>query len=92
RLLGGGTDGDQLDPELLSRLSGMNIDPATLQQMMTQMQAAFAGGEEATWEMASRQALQIAGQSDLAVSSAQRSDLDQAFSLANLWLGEATTV
>ena len=92
RLLGGGTDGAQLDPELLSRLSGMNIDPATLQQMMTQMQAAFAGGEEATWEMASRQALQIAGQSDLAVSSAQRSDLDQAFSLANLWLGEATTV
>nr|WP_228484786.1 zinc-dependent metalloprotease [Microbacterium cremeum] len=93
QLFGGGTGGD-LDAEQLSRLSGMNIDPAMMQAVMRQLQGAFAGGDEGgiSWEMATRQALHIANQDGLGVTSGQRTDLDQAFALAALWLSEATTI
>jgi putative hydrolase len=92
QLLGGGTGG--LDPEQLSRLSGMNIDPAMMQAVMRQLQSAFEGGGEGgiSWDLAQRQALHIANQEGLGVTSGQRTDLDQAFALATLWLSEATTI
>ena len=43
RQLFGGGAGD-FDPEQLSRLSGMNIDPAMMQAVMRQLQGAFAPG------------------------------------------------
>ncbi|MFL1999561.1 zinc-dependent metalloprotease [Microbacterium sp. A1-JK] len=91
RLLSGDTGA--IDPEQLSRLSGMQIDPAMMQQMMQQLQGAFAGSDDGiSWDLAKRQALHIANQSDLGVTTGERRDLDQAFSLAALWLGEATTI
>ncbi|MFJ6652060.1 zinc-dependent metalloprotease [Microbacterium sp. NPDC091313] len=82
-----------IDPEQLSRLSGMSIDPAMMQTMMSHLQGAFAGTDEGVaWELATRQALHIANQSDLGVSSGERTDLDQALTLATLWLSEATTI
>ncbi|MBB2974759.1 putative hydrolase [Microbacterium endophyticum] len=91
-----GGDGT-IDPEQLSKLSGMNVDPAMMQQMMQQLQGAFAqaGGEndpQISWDNAKRAALHIANQSDLGITGGNRRDLDQAFTLATLWLGEATTV
>lgn len=93
RQLFGGDAGD-LDPEQLSRLSGMNIDPAMMQTVMRHLQGAFAGGAEGgiSWELAQRQALHIANQDGLGVTGGQRADLDQAFALATLWLSEATTI
>ncbi len=93
RQLFGGGAGD-LDPEQLSRLSGMNIDPAMMQAVMRQLQGAFASADEGgiSWDMAQRQALHIANQEGLGVTVGQRTDLDQAFSLATLWLSEATTI
>lgn len=93
RQLFGGDAGD-LDPEQLSRLSGMNIDPAMMQTVMRHLQGAFAGGAEGgiSWELAQRQALHIANQDGLGVTDGQRADLDQAFALATLWLSEATTI
>lgn len=91
RLLAG--EGGQIDPEQLSRLSGMQIDPAMMQTVMNHLQGAFSGADEGiSWDLAQRQALHIANQSDLGVSTGQRTDLDQAFALAALWLGEATTI
>lgn len=91
RLLAG--EAGSLDPEQLSRLSGMQLDPAMMQAVMSQLQGAFANPDQGiSWDLAKRQALHIANQSDLGVSSGQRTDLDQAFSLATLWLGEATTI
>ncbi len=91
RLMSGDTSG--IDPEQLSRLSGMQIDPAMLQQVMNQLQGAFAGTQEGVdWSLAERQALHIANQDGLGVTTGQRTDLDQAFTLAGLWLGEATTI
>lgn len=91
RLMSGDTSG--IDPEQLSRLSGMQIDPAMLQQVMKQLQGAFAGTQDGVdWSLAERQALHIANQDGLGVSTGQRTDIDQAFTLAGLWLGEATTI
>jgi len=91
RLLAGDTSA--IDPEQLSRLSGMQIDPAMMQNVMQHLQGAFSGTDEGiSWDLAKRQALHIAHQGDLGVSSGQRTDLDQAFALATLWLGEATSI
>ena len=93
QLLGGGSGGE-FDAEQLSRLSGMNIDPAMMQTLMQHIQGAFAGGGETgiSWDLAKRQALHIANQDGLGVTAGQRTDLDQAFALATLWLSEATTI
>lgn len=97
----GGVPGGSLDPEQLRRLSeamgdgagGMPFDPAMLQQMMQQMQRAFAStGDGISWDATRRGALHIANQDGRGVTDGQRTDLDQAFALANLWLGEATAI
>jgi putative hydrolase len=91
RLISG--ESGAIDPEQLSRLSGMPIDPAMMQTMMQHLQGAFAAGDEGiSWDLARRQALHIANQSDRGVTAGQRTDLDAAFTLAALWLGEATTI
>ena len=96
RQLFGGNGTAPIDPEQIQRLTGMSIDPAMLQQMMSSLQGAFsgaAGGPDGiNWETAQRQALHIANQSDLGISTGQRTDIDQAFALANLWLTDATTI
>ncbi len=83
QLLGGGSG--EIDAEQLSRLSGMNIDPAMMQTLMQQLQGAFASGGDGgiSWDLAKRQALHIANQDGLGVTSGQRTDLDQAFALAD---------
>jgi len=90
QLFGGGADG--IDPEQLSRLTGMGIDPAMMQTIMQNLQGAFEGNGEISWDLAQRQALHIANQDGLGVTAGQRTDLDQAFALATLWLSEATTI
>ena len=82
-----------IDPEQLAKLTGMNIDPAMLAQMMQQLQGAFtSGGDGISWDLAKRQALQIAGSGGLSVTDGQRTDLDSALNVAALWLSEATTI
>jgi len=92
QLFSGGAGG--IDPEQLSRMSGMDIDPAMMQQIMRQLQGVFANAGESgvSWDMAKRQALHIANQEGLGVTAGQRTDLDQAFALATLWLSEATGI
>ncbi len=92
QLFGGA--GADVDPEQLARLSGMGIDPAMMQTVMQHLQGAFAGGgdEGISWDLAKRQALHIANQDGLGVTAGERTDLDQAFALAALWLSEATTI
>ncbi len=89
-----GGDGSTVDPEQLAALSGMGIDPAMMQTVMRHLQGAFTGGadEGISWDLAQRQALHIANQDGLGITDGQRTDLDQAFALASLWLSEATTI
>ncbi|WP_061782237.1 zinc-dependent metalloprotease [Microbacterium hominis] len=90
-LLGGGAG---LDPAQLEGLSRMGVDPAMLQQMMAQLQHAFANGSDdgIDWSSAKTQALHLANKDGLGISTGQKQDFDQAFSLATLWLSEATTI
>jgi putative hydrolase len=91
QLLGG--EGGQVDPERLSQLSGMNLDPQAMQMLLQQLQGAFANADGGiSWDTARTQALHIANQSDRGVTAGARQDLGEAFALATLWLGEATTI
>ncbi|GGH33246.1 zinc-dependent metalloprotease [Microbacterium album] len=82
----------RMDPEQLARLTGVPIDPATLAQVMQNLQSAFRGGGGFSWDMTRRQALHIAGQDGRSVTHTQRADLDQAFHLAGLWLSEVVAI
>src|SRR6187431_3362377 len=63
-----------------------------METVMRHLQGAFEGDGTISWEMAERQALHIANQEGLGVTAGQRTDLDQAFALATLWLSEATAI
>lgn len=85
--------GGQVDPEALrdalSGMGGMSMDPAQMSAFMSQMQGMFAGDP---WQSARQQALHIANRDGLGIADGARSSLADAFGLANLWLGEATTI
>lgn len=85
--------GGDIDPEALrgalEGMDGLAIDPAMMQTIMSQLQGAFGGDP---WDNALRQALHIANRDGQAIGDGSRSSLVDAFGLAALWLGEATTI
>ncbi|NJI59648.1 MULTISPECIES: zinc-dependent metalloprotease [Microbacterium] len=85
--------GGDIDPEALrgafEGMDGFTLDPAMMQTIMSQLQGAFGGDP---WENALRQALFIANRDGQGVTDGARTSLADSFSLANLWLGEATTI
>lgn len=92
RMMAGQGAGD-IDPEALrdafSGMDGLQLDPAMMQTIMAQLQGAFGGD---AWENALRQALHIANRDGLGIADGSRTSLADSFALANLWLGEATTI
>ncbi|WEK62670.1 MAG: zinc-dependent metalloprotease [Candidatus Microbacterium colombiense] len=92
RMLSGQGGGD-IDPEALrgalEGMDGLQFDPAMMQTIMSQLQGAFGGDP---WENALRQALHIANRDGLGITDGSRTSLVDSFALANLWLGEATTI
>ena len=89
RMLGGG---GQIDPAQFERLTGMPLDPAMMAMVQQQLRGAMAAGDGIPWEVAERQALQLARAEGLSVTDGDRVDLDGALTLANLWLSEATVI
>lgn len=94
RMLGGdgapfGADG--IDPEQLKRLG---VDPDQMRQMMFAFQQAMSSqdGDGISWDAARKGALHVANQDGHSIAQGQRTDLDRAFQLADLWLSEATTI
>ncbi|WP_300267172.1 zinc-dependent metalloprotease [Microbacterium sp.] len=73
----------------LGGADGLQLDPAMMAGLMQQLQGAFGGDP---WESALRQALHIANREGQGVTDGSRTSLVDAFALANLWLGEATTI
>jgi putative hydrolase len=93
QMLSGGTA--QFSPEQLeqlSRMSGTEVSPAMMQNIMRQLQGAFASDGSIDWAQARQGALHIANQDGLSVTTGQRTELDQAYALAALWLSEATSI
>ncbi|CAH0132242.1 MULTISPECIES: zinc-dependent metalloprotease [unclassified Microbacterium] len=68
---------------------GLQIDPAMMAALSQQLQNAFSGDP---WENTLRQALHIANREGQGITDGSRHSLVDAFALANLWLGEATTI
>ncbi|WP_194764710.1 zinc-dependent metalloprotease [Microbacterium sp. UFMG61] len=93
RMMSGQGAGD-IDPEALrnafSGMDGLQLDPAMMQTIMAQLQGAFGGGD--AWENSLRQALHIANRDGLGITDGSRTSLADSFALADLWLGEATTI
>ncbi|WP_336645077.1 zinc-dependent metalloprotease [Microbacterium sp. USHLN186] len=85
---GGGIDPEALR-DALSGASGMPVDPAQMSGFMAQLQGMFNADP---WQSARQQALHIANRDGLGIAGGARSSLVDAFGLANLWLGEATTI
>lgn len=88
-----GQGGGDIDPEqlreMLGGMEGIQFDPAMMQTIMSQLQGAFGGDP---WENALRQALHIANREGQGIGDGSRASLVDSFALANLWLGEATTI
>ncbi|MDQ4214037.1 zinc-dependent metalloprotease [Microbacterium capsulatum] len=87
RILGDAAEG--LDLSALQGMEGLPMDPAMMQQMMHQMQQAMNGDP---WETTLRQALHIANRDGLGIDAGSRTSIADAFALADLWVGEATTI
>ncbi|UYO98136.1 zinc-dependent metalloprotease [Microbacterium sp. M28] len=86
----GGADFDlEALQNALGGAEGIPMDPAMMSQLMAQLQGAFGGDP---WQNTLRQALHIANRDGLGITDGSRSSLADAFGLANLWLGEATTI
>lgn len=75
--------------DALGGADGLQLDPAMMSGLMQQLQGAFGGDP---WENSLRQALHIANRESQGVTDGSRTSLVDAFALANLWLGEATTI
>lgn len=88
-----GQGGGDIDPEqlreMLGGMEGIQFDPAMMQTIMSQLQGAFGGDP---WENALRQALHIANRDGQGIDDGSRTSLVDSFALADLWLGEATTI
>ena len=92
RMMAGGGAGDFDLNALQGAFEGMDgfqLDPAMMSQLMAQLQGAFGADP---WENTQRQALHIANREGQGITDGSRTSLADAFGLANLWLGEATTI
>lgn len=63
-----------------------------MQNLMRTLQGAFASDGQIDWNAAKTGALHIANKDDHGIGSGAKHDFDEAFSLAGLWLSEATTI
>lgn len=84
----------ELDPQKLAGVAGLPSDPASIQQLIAQLQGALRGNSDGSinWDLALQQGRQLAMQGSVDTPPAQISALEQAFHVAALWLDEATSV
>ncbi|MEJ1230844.1 MAG: zinc-dependent metalloprotease [Galbitalea sp.] len=88
--LAGNTD---IDPAKLASAAGLPNDPATVERLIQQLQSALQSSTDGVnWGLALQQATTIASHSTIVSLPAERSELEQAFHVASLWLDEATYV
>ena len=90
-MLSGGAD---LDPAKLAGAAGLPNDPASIQQLIAQLQGALRGNADGSinWDLALQQGRQLAMSGAVATTPGETSSLEQAFHVAALWLDEATAV
>jgi putative hydrolase len=83
----------EFDPGKLAGAAGLPNDPALVAQMMSQLQSALnSSADGVNWDLAVQQAEHIATRSTVVSLPAERSQLEQAFHVASLWLDEVTDI
>lgn len=83
----------KIDPRRLAGVAGLPDDPQLISQMISQLQNALSrSGDGPNWELALEQATAVAQQGSETIDAATPEALEQALSIADLWLGEATTI
>ena len=81
-----------LDPQQLASAAGLPNDPELIAQLITQLQSALQNsGDGINWGLALEQAKARAALEPAAVAD-DSAQLEQAFNVAALWLGEATSI
>jgi putative hydrolase len=80
-----------LNPEELSKVAGAGLDPKLLGQLFGQVQAMMTNSDgPVNWELASKTAVDIAKEAQAQPSEALANEIQNAFEIAQLWLGEQT--
>ncbi|MFM1958427.1 MAG: hypothetical protein RI929_790 [Actinomycetota bacterium] len=80
-----------LNPEELSKVAGAGLDPKLLSQLFGQVQAMMTNSDgPVNWELASKTAVDIAKDAQAQPSEALANEIQNAFEIAQLWLGEQT--
>ena len=83
----------EIDPSKLASAAGLPNDPEMVAQLISQLQSALQSSEEGVnWGLALEQATGLASRSSVVSLPAERSQLEQAFHVASLWLAEATSI
>ena len=82
-----------IDPAKLAGAAGLPNDPEMVSQLIAQLQNALQNsGDGINWGLALEQAKGIAGRGTVVSLPAERSQLEQAFHVASLWLDEVTSI
>lgn len=88
QMLGGG----MINPDQLAGVAGLPVDPLQLQQMLMQLQQAMRNpGDGINWDVV-RDAARKAIEDNREVTTEQAAEYGRAFSVAQLWLTEVTSV
>jgi putative hydrolase len=82
-----------IDPSQLAGAAGLPNDPASIAQLLGQLQNAIrSNGDGINWDLALEQARTLAGADARPTTPDERSALEQAFHIAALWLDNVTSV
>ncbi|WP_345764114.1 zinc-dependent metalloprotease [Diaminobutyricibacter sp. McL0608] len=82
-----------IDPSQLAGAAGLPNDPASIAQLLGQLQNAIrSNGDGINWDLALEQARTLAGADARSTEPAERAALEQAFHVAALWLDGVTSV
>lgn len=83
----------EIDPAQLASAAGLPNNPALLNQIMGHLQQAMQReGDSIDWGLAGQQAAKIAGQGAVVTLPEERAAVEQALSVAELWLDAATEI
>jgi putative hydrolase len=95
QLLGGGAAGEEIAKALGAATGGAELDPSTLQAVMSQLQTMMstAGDGPVNWTLATNIARQtVAAAGDSSVGGADRRAVEETLRLADLWLDPVTSL
>ncbi len=82
-----------IDASKLASAAGLPNDPALLNQLLGQLQAALnSSGDGINWGLAEDQAKALAASSTQPITPGETEALEQAFVVAELWLSESTVI